>query len=139
MVAEETKKTRSTAQKAIISAALDGEKRFVSAQQLHRRLEDEGHTVGLATVYRQLNSLSRSGHADSIMIAEKQLFRACSQDEHHHHLVCESCGKAVEVEPPSEQWISTTAAAHGFEVTRHVFEIFGLCSDCARDASAERG
>ena len=35
---------------------------FVSAQELHRRLEDEGVRVGLATVYRQLNALAeRSG------------------------------------------------------------------------------
>ena len=131
MMAEEPKKTRSTAQKAIISSALEHEKRFVSAQQLHRTLEDQGETVGLATVYRQLNALSESGHADSITIAEKQLFRACSQEEHHHHLVCENCGKAVEIEPPSEDWITTTAQSHGFAVTRHVFEIFGLCAECA--------
>ncbi|MCF2586805.1 transcriptional repressor [Brevibacterium sp. UCMA 11752] len=131
MTAEEPKKTRSTAQKAVIRSALESEKRFVSAQQLHRTLEDQGHTVGLATVYRQLNALSESGHADSITIAEKQLFRACAQDEHHHHLVCENCGKAVEVEPPSEDWITTTAHSHGFEDTRHVFEIFGLCAECA--------
>lgn len=131
MMAEEPKKTRSTAQKAIISSALEHEKRFVSAQQLHRTLEDQGETVGLATVYRQLNALSESGHADSITIAEKQLFRACSQEEHHHHLVCENCGKAVEIEPPSEDWITTTAQSHGFAVTRHVFEIFGLCAECS--------
>ncbi|MDN6135627.1 MAG: transcriptional repressor [Brevibacterium sp.] len=131
MTVEEPKRTRSTAQKAVISSALDNEKRFVSAQQLHRTLEDHGHTVGLATVYRQLNALSESGHADSIIIAEKQLFRACAQEEHHHHLVCESCGKAVEIEPPSEDWITTTAHAHGFQVTRHEFEIFGLCAECA--------
>ncbi|WP_164514455.1 Fur family transcriptional regulator [Brevibacterium aurantiacum] len=131
MTAEEPKKTRSTAQKAVIRSALESEKRFVSAQQLHRTLEDQGHTVGLATVYRQLNALSESGHADSITIAEKQLFRACAQDEHHHHLVCENCGKAVEIEPPSEDWMSTTARVHGFEVTRHMFEIFGLCAECA--------
>lgn len=131
MTAEESKKTRSTAQKAVISSALESEKRFVSAQQLHRTLEDQGHTVGLATVYRQLNALSESGGADSITIAEKQLFRACAQDEHHHHLVCENCGKAVEIEPPSEDWITTTAQSHGFEVTRHVFEIFGLCAECS--------
>lgn len=131
MTTDEPKKTRSTAQKALISSALDAETRFVSAQDLHRTLEDAGHTVGLATVYRQLNALSRSGHADSITIAEKQLFRACAQDEHHHHLVCENCGRAVEVDPPSEDWIRTVAQSNGFEVTRHVFEIFGLCPECA--------
>ncbi|MCD1286574.1 MAG: Fur family transcriptional regulator [Brevibacterium sp.] len=124
------KKTRSTAQKALIRSALEAETRFVSAQQLHRSLEDQGASVGLATVYRQLNALSQAGHADAITIAEKQLFRACTHSEHHHHLVCESCGKAVEIEPPGEDWMRTLARSHGFEATRHVFEIFGLCADC---------
>ena len=104
------KKTRSTAQKALIRSALETETRFVSAKQLHRRLEDEGASVGLATVYRQLNTLARSGDADTITIAETQLFRACAQTEHHHHLVCERCGTAVEIDPPSEDWMRQIAA-----------------------------
>lgn len=131
MTTDVPKKTRSTAQKTLISSALEAETRFVSAQDLHRALEDAGHTVGLATVYRQLNALSSAGYADSITIAEKQLFRACAQGQHHHHLVCENCGRAVEVDPPSEDWIRTVAESNGFELTRHVFEIFGLCPECA--------
>lgn len=131
MTAREPKKSRSTAQKSLIRSALFAETRFVSAQELHRTLAAAGHTVGLATVYRQLNSLSESGQADSIIVAEKQLFRACEQDEHHHHLVCEECGKAVEVDPPSEDWIRNVAQATGFTATRHVFEIFGLCAECS--------
>lgn len=129
-MAAEAKKTRSTAQKALIRSALESETRFTSAKQLHRRLEDEGASVGLATVYRQLNALGRSGEADTITVAETQLFRACAQSEHHHHLVCERCGTAVEIGPPSEDWIRKVASANGFEVTHHVFEIFGLCADC---------
>ena len=128
------RKTRSTAQKALIRSALETETRFVSAKQLHRRLEDEGASVGLATVYRQLNALARGGAADTITIAETQLFRACSQTEHHHHLVCENCGTAVEIDPPSEDWMRKVAEKNGFEVTHHVFEIFGLCADCRGDS-----
>ncbi|RBP61687.1 Fur family zinc uptake regulator [Brevibacterium sanguinis] len=140
MTAREPKKTRSTAQKSLIRSALAAETRFVSAQELHRTLAAAGHTVGLATVYRQLNSLSETGQADSITVSEKQLFRACEQDEHHHHLVCEECGTAVEVDPPTEDWIRTVAQANGFTATRHVFEIFGLCAECSarREGDSER-
>ncbi|UVI35680.1 Fur family transcriptional regulator [Brevibacterium spongiae] len=134
-MASPQKQTRSTAQKALIRDALESETRFVSAKQLHRRLEDDGASVGLATVYRQLNALSRSGDADTITIAETQLFRACSQSEHHHHLVCERCGTAVEIDPPSEEWMRTVADSNGFEITHHVFEIFGLCADCRAGAA----
>ena len=124
------KKTRSTSQKALIRSALESETRFISAKQLHRRLEDEGASVGLATVYRHLNALGRSGDADTITISETQHFRACAQTQHHHHLVCEKCSTAVEIDPPSENWMRTVAGANGFEITHHVFEIFGICADC---------
>lgn len=135
-MAASEKKTRSTTQKALIRSALESETRFVSAKQLHRRLEDEGASVGLATVYRQLNALGRSGDADTITIAETQLFRACALAEHHHHLVCEKCGTAIEIDPPSEDWMRTVAGANGYEITHHVFEIFGICADC-RAAAAD--
>lgn len=79
----------------LVRRALSSAEGFVSARQLHDRLIDEGTPIGLATVYRQLNALAQSGHAGTIAVAGGQLFRACEPGHHHHHLVCESCGKAV--------------------------------------------
>ena len=52
---------RQTKQKDAIRAALADCEEFISAQDLHRRLEDEGSKIGLATVYRQLNALADAG------------------------------------------------------------------------------
>ncbi len=123
--------TRRTAQKAAVERVLTASPNFVSAQQVHQELHDEGTSVGLATVYRQLHALAASGRADTISSSSGQLFRSCDQEHHHHHLVCEKCGRAVEIDPPSEAWIQATAAEHGYTVTRHVFEVFGLCKTCA--------
>lgn len=55
---------------------------------------------------------------------------------HHHHLVCVSCGVAVDVAPNHEQeqaiehLIEQMAGASGFTVTGHRFEIEGLCTSC---------
>lgn len=125
---------RSTTQKAAVARALDEAVGFISAQQLHRRLSDEGTPIGLATVYRQLNALAESGLADTIPVPGGQLFRACEPGAHHHHLVCETCGKAVEIDPPSEEWIRNTATQHGFTVSHHIVEVFGRCADCALQA-----
>ncbi|WP_246846447.1 Fur family transcriptional regulator [Humibacter ginsenosidimutans] len=130
MPASEIREERRTAQKDAVRRALGEESGFISAQQLHQRLSDNGASVGLATVYRQLNALVDSGLADAIPVSGGQLFRACEQREHHHHLVCENCGRAVEIDPPSEKWIRTVAKDHGFTVNRHVLEVFGLCADC---------
>ena len=123
--------TRRTVQKDAIRQALDSSPGFVSAQQVHRLLYDAGTPVGIATVYRQLNALAEAGDADTVLRAEGQLFRTCTRDgRHHHHLICENCGRAEELEP-NEAWIRSAANEHGYTVTRHVVEVFGLCADCA--------
>ena len=49
---------RNTRQKDVIREALQGADDFISAQQLHARLEDAGEHIALATVYRQLGALA---------------------------------------------------------------------------------
>ena len=52
---------RQTRQKDAIRDVLNGCDEFISAQELHRKLEDRGEHIGLATVYRQLNALAEAG------------------------------------------------------------------------------
>ena len=129
--------TRRTVQKEAVRAALKKSEDFISAQELHRRLLDAGSKIGLATVYRQLNNLAADGDADTIRMGGEQLFRDCGEDNdvHHHHLVCEHCGKTVDIEPPSEAWFNKVAKANGFTVNIHVLEIFGTCSDYAEKSA----
>lgn len=122
--------TRRTAQKDAIQRALDASPGFVSAHQIHRFLQDAGTPVGMATVYRRLNALADSGAADTVTGPDGQLYRTCAKDGHHHHLICENCGKAELLEP-NENWIRAAAREHGYTVTHHVLEVFGLCQDCA--------
>ena len=125
--------TRHSAQKDAIRKALNASTGFLSANQVHRLLQDAGTPVGLATVYRQLGALAQVGAVDTVTGPEGQLFRSCRTDNHHHHLICERCGRAEDLEV-SEDWIRAAAAGHGFTVTRHVLEVFGLCADCTAQA-----
>lgn len=128
------KTRRNTTRKDAVRQALAGGPGFLSAQALHRRLEEQGTRVGLATVYRQLNALADEGEADVVATGDEQLFRACQQaDRHHHHLICETCGTAVDILPGNEDWFSRVAAEHGFAITRHTVEIYGRCPRCRID------
>ena len=104
---------RNTKQKELIHDALKASDEFISAQDLHRKLEDEDVKVGLATVYRQLNALAEAGEADTVRLEGQQLFRLCGDDGHHHHLVCTNCGKTVEIESPSETWLRGISTKYG--------------------------
>ncbi|MFD8685292.1 Fur family transcriptional regulator [Streptomyces sp. NPDC059651] len=124
---------RSTRQRAAVAAALDEVDEFRSAQDLHDVLKHRGDSVGLTTVYRTLQSLADAGEVDVLRTTEgESVYRRCSTGDHHHHLVCRMCGKAVEVEGPAvETWAETIAAQHGFVNVAHTVEVFGTCMECA--------
>ncbi|PJE94656.1 transcriptional repressor [Streptomyces carminius] len=130
---------RSTRQRAAVAAALSEVDEFRSAQELHDMLKHRGDSVGLTTVYRTLQALADAGEVDVLRTDEgESVYRRCSSDEHHHHLVCRHCGRAVEVEGPAvERWADAIAAEHGFVDVAHTIEIFGTCGECAA-ARAER-
>jgi Fur family ferric uptake transcriptional regulator len=123
---------RQTRQKDAVLHALGQAQGFVSAQQLHRQLTQHGSVIGLATVYRTLNTLVADGLADSLVNAGESLFRDCSKD-HHHHLICNGCGIAVEIEAEqAEAWATKVAKDHGFTQVTHTIDIFGLCKACSK-------
>jgi Fur family transcriptional regulator, ferric uptake regulator len=123
---------RSTRQRSAIHALLSDVDDFRSAQQVHAMLRDRGDRVGLTTVYRALQLMAESGEVDVLRNPDGEAtFRRCSA-RHHHHLVCRTCGKAVEVEGPGvERWTQRLAAENGFVDVTHTVEMFGTCSDCA--------
>ena len=125
---------RSTRQRAAVAAALAEADEFRSAQELHDILKHRGDSVGLTTVYRTLQSLADAGEVDVLRTKDgESVYRRCSTDDHHHHLVCRQCGKAVEVEGPAvEKWADTVAQEHGFVEVGHTVEVFGICGDCAK-------
>jgi Fur family transcriptional regulator, ferric uptake regulator len=124
---------RTTRQRTAVADLLERVDGFKSAQDLHRLLEDGGTSVGLTTVYRHLQALADAGQVDVLRTDDGEaVYRRCPTAEHHHHLVCRSCGRSVEVDGPEvEAWAAQVARAHGFTEVTHTVEVFGTCAGCA--------
>jgi Fur family ferric uptake transcriptional regulator len=124
---------RSTRQRTAVADVLERVDGFRSAQDLHDLLRHDGASVGLTTVYRHLQALADAGQVDVLRTDDGEaVYRRCPTDEHHHHLVCRSCGRSVEVDGPEvEAWASSVAASHGFSDVTHTVEVFGTCAACA--------
>jgi len=123
---------RPTRQRAAVEAVLADIDDFLSAQALHACLRTQGQTVGLATVYRTLQAMATDGDVDMMRTGDGEaVYRRCNTGHHHHHLVCRSCGRTVEVEGPAvERWADKIGAENDFSDMVHTLEIFGTCSDC---------
>ncbi len=127
---------RTTKQRLAISAVFQDESSFMTAQQVFDALRDGDVSVGLATVYRNLQAMADDGELDAIRTPEGEMtYRRCSPT-HHHHLVCSQCGTAVEIEADStiEQWARNIATDHGFTLTGHDIELYGTCGKCTAKA-----
>ncbi len=131
---------RQTRQRAAILGALTASDEFKSAQQWHELLRHAGGPgtatppIGLATVYRTLQSLAESGEVDSVLSDDGEtLYRRCASPHvHHHHLRCRECGAAEEIEGPgAEEWARSVAARYGYSAIEHTIELTGICGDCA--------
>lgn len=130
---------RKTRQRSAVQDLLDRTEDFRSAQQLHEELRATGETVGLATVYRTLQSLSEAKAVDVLRTDDGEaLYRRCAGSGHHHHLVCKECGRTVEIEgAPVEAWAKQVAQENGFLDVDHVAELFGICAPCAEDEDTD--
>ncbi len=129
-----------TRQRMTILETVFGSREHFSAEQLHRRLLDEGHRVSLATVYRSVNVLVEGGFLEALDVGGGQMLyeRVDGREEHHDHLVCIVCGsieefRCDEIERLQEQ----QASARGFEMTHHSLRIFGRCRECAHSGRRE--
>ncbi|GAA1432108.1 transcriptional repressor [Microlunatus lacustris] len=122
---------RRTRQRAAVDQILSHLEEFRTAQQIHDVLRQQGDSVGLTTVYRTLQAMVESEELDALRTDDGETaYRRCSRG-HHHHLVCRSCGRTVEVSGPAvEHWASAVADEHGFRDVSHDLEIFGTCGSC---------
>jgi Fur family ferric uptake transcriptional regulator len=121
---------RSTKQRKAVAEVLATISKFSSAQEVHSILISRGEKVGLATVYRTLQALAETGAIDVLRNDGEALYRACSND-HHHHLVCTGCNKTTEISAPEvEVWTEKIAREQGYVISGHTIEVFGLCKNC---------
>ncbi|MGI5240696.1 Fur family transcriptional regulator [Dactylosporangium sp. CA-139066] len=127
---------RLTRRRAEVMAQLTDTQQFLSVRELHYRLQHNGSTVGLTTVYRIVQTLCDAGEIDTVRLGSgEQRYRRCDNRRQHHHLTCRRCARAVEVDGlDMEPWVRRTAGLHGYTDVRHTVELTGICRECTGPA-----
>ncbi|MDP6231873.1 MAG: transcriptional repressor [Nitrospinaceae bacterium] len=117
--------------RGVLKAFLDCEN-HVSAEELYNTVTETESKIGLATVYRTLALLIRSGLASEMDFGDGQKrYEHRYKHKHHDHMICTECGKIIEfTNPIIEKLQDEIAAQNGFTITSHKLDLFGNCSDC---------
>lgn len=88
--------------------------------------------IGRATVFRTLDLFERLGFLERIDLPDgSHAYVRCRPAEHHHHVVCVHCGRAVDIPESGLQRVTAEIArSTGFVLEEHRLEVFGLCPSC---------
>lgn len=101
----------------------------LTALEIDRRLP----AVGRATVYRALEQLEGLGLIQKVDLGGDAAGyeRVDPSGHHHHHIVCEQCGRVVAFEDEGlEQAIVALARRPDFKVSSHEVTLRGRCENC---------
>ena len=119
---------RSGAARREVVELLAAEVCAVTALEIDRRLD----SVGRASVYRTLDQLERLHLVHRVEIGgDAAGYERVDPEQHHHHLVCEECGRLSPFADPSlERAIEAVSRATEFEISAHDVVLRGRCPDC---------
>lgn len=104
-----------------------------SAREIADLLRERGSGVGLASIYRALDLLDRLDLVHRIDVGEgvARFEPAHQSGEHHHHMVCDSCGAVVGFEDDAlERAIQRLSKRVDFAIAAHDVTLHGECPSC---------
>jgi Fur family ferric uptake transcriptional regulator len=112
---------------------LAGQSCCASAHEIHDGIAATGGRVGIASVYRVLETLAehrlvqRIDTGDGVARYEPVL----PDGHHHHHLVCDDCGRVQPFsDEPLERALQRAAGRLGYTMGGHDVVLRGACGDC---------
>jgi len=112
-----------------------------TAEDIYTRLRSRDERVCMGTIYRTVELLEKIGLVRKIDLADRNRYELIGNNsdmKHHYHLVCEKCGRIVDISQDIlearaksvEELVTEVGEIHGFRVSGHHFRIFGTCRNC---------
>jgi Fur family ferric uptake transcriptional regulator len=103
-----------------------------NADEIRRRLRAKKKDVGLATIYRTLNLLVRSGLVSAVDLGEGHShFEPEGHETAHGHLICLSCGRVREfAQSGIQEAIRRIGEEEGYHLDKFSLQVFGFCRAC---------
>jgi Fe2+ or Zn2+ uptake regulation protein len=104
----------------------------LSVKDISRKLKRSA--IDTATLYRNLKALVAQKLANEVIFDGKKIYYELSNHGHHHHLICQHCGKIKDITACKIKRLSQTLLKylHFKNIQQHSLEFFGICQKCAK-------
>ncbi len=115
-------------------------KKHFEIEELVSYIQSTQKLASRATIYRTVKLLIEFGIIKEIIKQNnKTIYEFYTQEEHHDHLICVSCGKIIEfLNEDIEKLQEEICKKHNFSPTYHRLEIFGLCEQCLKEKQSTK-
>jgi Fur family ferric uptake transcriptional regulator len=107
----------------------------VTAKEIADSLHERGQDIGVASIYRTLELLDRLRLTRRVDQAEgvARYEPIDPSGEHHHHIVCDTCGEVSAFEDSDlERAIERLASRVDYAIDAHDVTLRGECPTCRR-------
>jgi Fur family ferric uptake transcriptional regulator len=103
----------------------------LTAVEIEDALKAAGHPTARASIYRTLELLAEHGLVERVEVGDGQARFETRGEHHHHHLVCELCGRLIAFDDPGlERAINRLSDRLGVRVSGHDVLLRGSCERC---------
>jgi Fur family ferric uptake transcriptional regulator len=128
-----------TPQRLMILSAIESSREHISAEEIHARVAAMYPNVNISTVYRTLELLKKLGMLYEIDLGEGRIRYHAEGSGHHHHLVCQGCGKVIDIDEATLSSLKDILLRdYGFSADLRHVGIFGLCKSCRSKPPAKK-
>ncbi len=125
---------RLTPQRMMVVEALHGADEHVSAEEIYAQVKVSYPYANISTVYRTLELLKVLGLVTEIALGDGCVRFHPAERGHHHHLVCQKCGRTIDLpESALTPLEGTLFDMYQFKADLKHMAVFGLCSGCQRE------
>lgn len=133
---EQIKKSRGrmTPQRELILHHLvDHQQELLTVDDLLHLCQKDNKQINMTTIYRNLEFLEKNNLIYKLNIdhTTSGFKLPCNATDHHHHMICRSCGRMVVLDYcPMSPELLEKARNSGFTITDHNLDLYGLCESC---------
>lgn len=119
--------------KRVLEILIENRDKHISVEEIYSLSKKKGNVIALPTIYRTMDILERIGtvikHDFGDGAAKYEFFM--KEEENHHHLICEKCGKIIEISNALQDDLDERISnENGFLCEKKQLKIYGYCKEC---------